>query len=62
MGGEGKAELKCVSEMMALLPRTNPEKSSYESQLLRTEEGEVADELFKYAGVVETWELKWGEN
>ncbi len=62
VGGEGKAELKCVSEMMALLTQTNPEKSSYESQLLRAEEGEVADELFKYAGVVETWELKWGEN
>ena len=61
VGGEGSAVLSCVSEVMALLTRTNSEKSSYEAQKLRTEGGEVADELFKYASVVSTWEdIKWG--
>lgn len=60
IGGSGSAVLKCVSEVMALLTMTNTEKSSYEAQKLRTEVGEVADELFKYAAVVETWDIKWG--
>lgn len=46
---------------MALLTMTNSEKASYEAQKLRTEEGEVADELYIYASVVETWDdIKWG--
>ncbi len=54
-GGEGSATLKCVSEVMALLERTNPEKASYEAQKLRD-----GDEWNLYAGVIETWELPWG--
>ncbi|MFD1330263.1 hypothetical protein [Mycoplana ramosa] len=55
VGGEGSAVLKCVSEVMALLTRTNPEKASYEAQKLRD-----GDEWNLYAGVVETWEIPWG--
>ncbi|WP_320202473.1 hypothetical protein [Agrobacterium rosae] len=60
VGGEGSTQIKCVSDVMRLLTRTNSEKSSYEAQRLRTAEGEMPDELFKYAGVVETWDIKWG--
>lgn len=63
IGGEGSAVLNCVSEVMALLTRTNSEKASYEAQKQRTEEGEVTDELYIYASVVETWDdIKWGTN
>ena len=55
VGGEGGAVLKCVSEVMALLTRTNPEKASYEAQKLRD-----GDEWNLYAGVVATWEIPWG--
>ncbi|WP_440410611.1 hypothetical protein [Neorhizobium petrolearium] len=56
VGEQGRATLKCVSEMMMMLRRTNPEKASYEAQLLRD-----GDEWNLYAGVVETWELSWGQ-
>ncbi|MGD9476151.1 hypothetical protein [Shinella sp. G-2] len=56
IGGQGSVALKCVSEMMALLDRGNPEKSSYEAQLERD-----GDEWNLYAGAVETWDVKWGQ-
>lgn len=56
VGQKGRASLKTVSEMMMMLRRTNPEKASYEAQLLRD-----GDEWNLYAGVVETWELSWGQ-
>lgn len=56
IGGKGKVELVCVSEMAALLDRGNPEKASYETQKLRD-----GDEWALYAGVVETWEISWGQ-
>ncbi|WP_411037667.1 hypothetical protein [Shinella sp. BYT-45] len=55
-GGEGKVALTCRSELMALLDRGNPEKASYEAQLLRD-----GDEWNLYAGAVETWEIAWGQ-
>lgn len=56
IGGKGKVELTCVSEMMALLDRGNPEKSSYEAQKLRD-----GDEWNLYAGAIETWDIPWGQ-
>ncbi len=57
VGGNGRASLKVVSEMMMMLRRTNPEKASYEAQLLRD-----GDEWNLYAGVVETWDnISWGQ-
>ncbi|CAD7055481.1 hypothetical protein RHAB21_00726 [Pseudorhizobium halotolerans] len=56
IGGEGRATLKCVSEVMSMLTRTNPEKASYEAQKLRG-----GDEWNLYAGVIETWDLPWGQ-
>lgn len=55
-GGQGAATLKVVSEMMMMIRRTNPEKGSYEAQRLRQN-----DEFNLYAGVVESWELSWGQ-
>lgn len=57
IGGSGKASLKVVSEVMAMLTRTSAEKASYEAQKLR--EG---DELNLYAGQVETWDIAWGQS
>lgn len=56
VGGKGKVELVCVSEMMALLDRGNPEKASYEAQKLRS-----GDEWNLYAGAIETWDIPWGQ-
>jgi hypothetical protein len=56
VGGEGSTVLSCVSEMMALLDRGNPEKGSYEAQKLRG-----GDEWNLYAGSVETWDIRWGQ-
>ena len=55
VGGQGKATLKIVSEVMRMLERTNPEKTSYEAQRLRDN-----DEFYIYAGQIETWEIPWG--
>lgn len=55
VGGEGSVKLKCVSEMMAMLSRTNTEKSSHEAQMRRG-----GDELNIYANTVQTWNLPWG--
>lgn len=57
IGGEGKASLKVVSEVMAMLTRTSAEKSSYEAQKLRD-----GDEWNLYAGQVETWDIAWGQS
>ena len=56
VGGTGKTTLNCVSEMMALLDRGNPEKASYEAQKLR-----AGDEWNLYAGTVESWQISWGQ-
>lgn len=56
IGGKGKVEMTCVSEMMALLDRGNPEKASYETQKLRD-----GDEWNLYAGAIETWDIPWGQ-
>lgn len=55
-GGEGSAKLKCVSEVMAMLARTNSEKSSYEGQKKRG-----GDEINLYVGTIETWDISWGQ-
>lgn len=56
VGGKGSTTLSCVSELMAMLDRPNPEKSSYEAQRQRE-----SDDWNLYAGAVETWELTWGQ-
>ncbi|CDN93473.1 hypothetical protein [Agrobacterium tumefaciens] len=55
IGGQGKATLKVMSEVMRMLRRTNPEKSSYEAQRLRDN-----DEFYLYAGQIDSWEIPWG--
>jgi hypothetical protein len=55
IGGQGKASIKIVSEVMRMLSRSNPEKSSYEAQKKRD-----GDEFFLYAGQIENWQIAWG--
>lgn len=55
VGGEGSTKLKCVSEMMAMLARTNTDKSSHEAQKRRS-----GDDLNIYSNTVEEWKLPWG--
>ncbi|MEH3093361.1 MAG: hypothetical protein PGN20_15300 [Agrobacterium cavarae] len=55
IGGQGSAKIKAVSEVMRMLSRSNPEKSSYEAQKKRD-----GDEFFLYAGQIENWEIPWG--
>jgi hypothetical protein len=57
VGGDGKAELRCVSDAISMLTRTNPRKSSYEAQKLRS-----GDEWGLYSGSVAGWDIKWGAN
>lgn len=53
--GTGAVRLKVVSDVMAMLTRTNPAKSSYESQKRRG-----GDEWGKYSSAVATWKVPWG--
>lgn len=57
VGGDGKAELRCVSDAISMLTRTNPRKSSYEAQKLRD-----GDEWGLYSASVAAWDIKWGAN
>ncbi|PRD45334.1 hypothetical protein C5748_03825 [Phyllobacterium phragmitis] len=56
IGGTGSIRVKIVSEVMAMLSRPNPRKSSYEGQ--KTRDG---DEWGKYASTVSSWKIPWGQ-
>lgn len=55
-GGTGSIKIKAVSDIFAMLTRTNPRKSSYEGQKIRG-----GDEWGKYASTVSSWKIPWGE-
>jgi len=55
-GGTGSIKIKTVSEVMAMLTRTNPRKSSYEGQKIRG-----GDEWGKWSSTVSAWKVPWGE-
>ena len=55
-GGTGSLKIKVISEVMAMLTRKNPRKSSYEGQKIRQ-----GDQWGKYASTVSTWKVPWGE-
>lgn len=45
-----------MSEVFAMLTRTNPRKSSYEGQKIRG-----GDQWSKWASTVSSWKVPWGE-
>lgn len=56
VGGEGSITLRCVSDTITMLTRTNEAKSSFEQQKRRS-----ADQWGKYSNVVANWDIAWGE-
>lgn len=54
--GEGSISIKCVSDAITMLTRTNTAKSSYNQQKRRS-----GDEWGKYSNVVANWGIAWGE-
>ncbi|MCK3776475.1 hypothetical protein MZK49_07000 [Ensifer sesbaniae] len=56
VGEEGAATFRTVSDLMSMLTRINPRKSSYEGQKLRQ-----GDEWGKYASTAGNWKLPWGQ-
>ncbi|MET3601807.1 hypothetical protein [Martelella mangrovi] len=56
-GEEGAITLNLISSAIAMLARTNPLKSSHEGQKRRD-----GDEFGRYSGVVENWDIPWGQN
>ncbi|QWY83358.1 hypothetical protein [Rhizobium phage RHph_X3_2] len=54
--GEATVTIRAVSDVISMLSRTNPAKSSFQEQMLRD-----ADEFGKYAATVSTWQVSWGQ-
>ena len=54
-GEAGSANIKVVSDVMSMLTRKNPRKSSYQGQLVRQN-----DQWGKDSAVVATWKIPWG--
>ncbi|MGV1829722.1 hypothetical protein [Agrobacterium vitis] len=55
-GGTGSASIKAVSDVMSMLTRSNPVKSSYEGQKARSN-----DQWGKDTAVIATWKIAWGQ-
>ncbi len=55
VGEQGSVRFTCRSDAMLMLTRTNPAKSSDAAQQLRS-----GDRFSRYAGVVQSWDIKWG--
>jgi hypothetical protein len=54
--GEAAVTIRATSDVISMLSRTNPAKSSFQEQFLRD-----ADEFGKYAATVSTWQVAWGQ-
>lgn len=55
-GQDGSIAIKVVSDVMWMLQRANPRKSSYEGQKVRNN-----DQWGKDSSVVSTWHVPWGQ-
>lgn len=60
-GGEEVVEISVVNDLMVMLTRTNPAKSSHEEQKKRLSNMGEQDDFGKYAGSVKSWKVPWGE-
>lgn len=56
IGGTGSTSIKAVSDVMSMLTRSNPIKSSYEGQKSRSD-----DQWGKSSAVIATWKVAWGQ-
>lgn len=59
--GEEVIEINVVNDLVVMLTRTNPAKSSHEEQKKRVDASGDEDEISKYAGSVSAWKVPWGE-
>ncbi len=59
--GEEIVEINVVNDLMVMLTRTNPAKSSDEEQKKRTGVSGTEDTFSEYAGSVKNWNIAWGE-
>lgn len=57
VGEDGKLTITCVPDLMSMLSRINPRKSSYEDQKAH----EPGDEWSLYASTASEWKLWWGQ-
>ncbi|MGM4981866.1 hypothetical protein [Rhizobium sp. 11_C7_N12_5] len=55
-GETGSAVVKVVSDVMSMLTRKNPRKSSHQGQMVRQN-----DQWGKDSAVVSTWKIPWGQ-
>jgi hypothetical protein len=55
-GQAGSIDVKVVSDVMSMLTRKNPRKSSHQGQLIRQN-----DQFGKDSAVVATWKVPWGQ-
>ena len=53
-GGEGGILIAIASEALLMLSRTNPRRSSHESQKRRS-----GDQFSRYASTVSSWDIPW---
>lgn len=53
---EAGVTIRATSDVISMLARTNPAKSSYQEQHLRSD-----DEWGKYSATVSTWQVSWGQ-
>jgi hypothetical protein len=57
-GSDGQIEVTCIPEVLAMLDRKQPRRSSGAGQKQR----DANDGFGKYSGSVATWKLKWGQS
>lgn len=61
VGGEGRVEIRVVSDAISMLMRNNPAKSSYETQARRHPDYPAQKDAWgKYSASVKTWRIPWG--
>lgn len=56
VGGEGSMSIQCVSDLVSMLTRTNPAKSSHKQQMRRSN-----DRWGEFASTIKNWAVVWGE-
>lgn len=57
-GSDGQIEVTCIPEVLAMLNRKQPRRSSGAGQRQR----DPNDNFGRYSGSVATWKLKWGQS
>lgn len=56
-GGESQVTIRASSDVILMLTRINPAKSSYQEQKLRD-----GDDWGKHSAAITTWQINWGQD